>query len=293
MDITEPDQKASTVRPAAKAAPKSAAAPAGSSLMRAIGDRIKGTLIFLAPIAGIFVIWHVVSMLGNWPPYLFPSPVAVAKTAWGLIASGVLIEYLVASVGRLMLGCVAGFALAVPLGVAIGTSRFFDRLLSPVVALVQPIPGIAWIPLAILWFGLGPMAVGFIIFLSAFFPIIINTVTGVRTISPEHLRASRVFGFTPRMMLMDVILPGALPYIVTGTRLGFGYGWRALVAGEMIAAGSGLGYMIFEARNFLRTDEVIVGMLTIGLFWATVERFVLRPLERRTIERWGMATSAG
>lgn len=262
-------------------------------LVSALRDRIVGAAIFLAPIAGVFAIWWLVSEIGDWPSYLFPSPITVAETAWSLIASGVLLDYLVASVGRLLLGCVVGFMLAVPLGVAIGTSRFCDRLFSPIVSLTQPIPGIAWIPLAILWFGLGPTAVGFIIFLSAFFPIIMNTVTGVRTISPEHLRASKVFLFTPRMMLLDVILPGALPYIVTGTRLGFGYGWRALVAGEMIAAGSGLGYMIFEARNFLRTDEVIVGMLTIGLFWASVERFVLRPLESRTIERWGMAKSAG
>jgi NitT/TauT family transport system permease protein/taurine transport system permease protein len=94
------------------------------------------------------------------------------------------------------------------------------------------------------------------------------------------------------MVLLDVVIPGALPYIVTGTRLGFGYAWRALVAGEMIAATSGLGYMIFQARDYLKTDEVIVGMLTIGLFWAAIERLVLRPIERRTIERWGLAAPA-
>ena len=254
--------------------------------------RLQNILIFLAPIAGVVVIWHIATLVSDWPVYLLPSPLVVAKTLWKLLSSGLLLEYLVASVGRLMVGCFVGFAVAVPLGYAIGTSRIMDRIFSPVVSITQPIPGIAWIPLAILWFGLGPAAVGFIIFLAAFFPILLNTVAGVRTVSRDLVRVGHVFHFPRQMMVFDIILPGSLPFIVTGTRLGFGYGWRALVAGEMIAASSGLGYMIFEARNYLKTDEVIVGMLTIGLFWAVVERLVLRPLERRTIERWGMSRAA-
>ena len=254
--------------------------------------RLQNILIFLAPIAGVVVIWHIATLVSDWPDYLLPSPLVVAKTLWKLLSSGLLLEYLVASVGRLMVGCFVGFAVAVPLGYAIGTSRIMDRIFSPVVSITQPIPGIAWIPLAILWFGLGPAAVGFIIFLAAFFPILLNTVAGVRTVSRDLVRVGHVFHFPRQMMVFDIILPGSLPFIVTGTRLGFGYGWRALVAGEMIAASSGLGYMIFEARNYLKTDEVIVGMLTIGLFWAVVERLVLRPLERRTIERWGMSRAA-
>lgn len=254
--------------------------------------RLRNGVIFLLPIGGVVVIWQVATVVSGWPPYLLPGPLVVAGTFWKLLSSGLLLQYLLASVGRLFLGCVAGFVLAVPMGYAIGSSRFMDRMFSPIVSVTQPIPGIAWIPLAILWFGLGPMAVGFIIFLAAFFPVLLNTVTGVRTITKDLTRVAEVFQFPRRMTVLDVVLPGALPYIVTGTRLGFGYGWRALVAGEMIAASSGLGFMIFDARNYLKTDEVIVGMLTIGFFWAMVERFVLRPLERRTIERWGMARAA-
>lgn len=254
--------------------------------------RVGRALLFLAPIAGLFVIWQLAVTLAKWPPYLLPGPWIVAETFWKLLTTGILFDYLLASVGRLFIGCAAGFVLAVVLGYTIGVSRLMDRVFSPIITLLQPIPGIAWIPLAILWFGLGPMAVGFIIFLSAFFPIVMNTITGVRTIGHDYMKASRVFRFSQRMMLFDVVLPGALPYIVTGTRIGFGYGWRALVAGEMIAASSGLGYMIFDARSYLKTDEVIVGMLTIGLFWAAVERLVLRPIEQRTIERWGMAKAA-
>lgn len=260
----------------------------GGQILTLVGN----ALLFLAPIAVFIAIWHLATLFADWPDYLLPSPVVVAGTFWTLLSSGLLIEYLVASVGRLLLGCLTGFIVAVPLGYAIGGSRLMDRMFSPIISVIQPIPGIAWIPLAILWFGLGPMAVGFIIFLAAFFPILLNTVTGVRMLSKDLVRVGRVFQFPRHMMVFDIILPGALPYIVTGTRLGFGYGWRALVAGEMIAATSGLGYMIFDARNYLKTDEVIVGMLTIGLFWATIERLVLRPLERRTIEKWGMASVA-
>lgn len=249
-------------------------------------------LIFLAPITGVVLLWQVVTIVSGWPTYLLPGPLAVAATFWKLVSSGVLFNYLLASFGRLLIGCVAGFVIAVPLGYAIGSSRIADRIFSPLISITQPIPGIAWIPLAILWFGLGPTAVGFIIFLSAFFPIVLNTTTGVRTVTRELIRVGRVFQFPQRMMVFDVVLPGALPYIVTGVRLGFGYGWRALVAGEMIAASSGLGYMIFQARDYLKTDEVIVGMLTIGLFWAGIERLILRPIERRTIERWGIASAA-
>lgn len=264
----------------------------GSSARLYFTSRGKELLIFLMPIAGFVLVWEIATLIFRWPPYLLPSPLDVGATFWGMAISGQLGQDLIVSVGRLLLGSVSAFCLAVPLGYAIGSSRMADRIFSPLVAMTQPIPGIAWIPLAILWFGLGPAAVAFIIFLAAFFPMLLNTVSGVRTVGRDLQRVGRVFHFNRRMWLFDVMLPGALPYIVTGVRLGFGYGWRALVAGEMIAASSGLGYMIFNARNYMRTDEVIVGMLTIGLFWALVERVVLRPIERRTIERWGMVSTA-
>lgn len=265
---------------------------ARSSALTAVLSTVINVLIFLAPMVGALILWQLATVVSAWPQYLLPGPLVVAATLWKLLTSGVLLSYLLASIGRLLLGCVVAFVIAVPLGYAIGSSRITDRIFSPLISITQPIPGIAWIPLAILWFGLGPTAVGFIIFLSAFFPIVLNTTTGVRTVTRELIRVGRVFQFSHRMMVFDVVLPGALPYIVTGVRLGFGYGWRALVAGEMIAATSGLGYMIFHARDYLRTDEVIVGMLTIGLFWAAMERLILRPIERRTIERWGIASAA-
>ncbi|MBI4587701.1 MAG: ABC transporter permease [Candidatus Rokubacteria bacterium] len=244
------------------------------------------------PLLTLVLLWQAMVWWKQWPPYLLPGPLEVARTFSSLLVEGILLQHLVSSIKVLLLGSIAGMAVAIPLGFWIATWRPASIFFNPIVTVLQPIPGIAWIPLAILWFGLGRTAIGFIIFLSVFFPILLNTITGVRTINRELLRVARVMLCPLWMVVTDVIVPGALAYIITGLRIGLGYGWRALVAGEMIAATSGLGYMIFDARNYLKTDEVIVGMATIGLFWALVERVLLKPLEQRTIERWGMARAA-
>jgi NitT/TauT family transport system permease protein/taurine transport system permease protein len=130
-------------------------------------------------------------------------------------------------------------------------------------------------------------AVTFIIFMSAFFPILFSTLTGVRATDRVLIDASETLGATHRDIVRHVILPSTLPFVMTGVRLGFGYGFRALVAGEMIAGSSGLGYMIFNAQDYLRSDIVVLGMLVIGILWLLIDRIVLKPIERRTVERWG------
>lgn len=248
-----------------------------------------GLALYFGPLMVVALIWQIMVWWSQWPTYLLPGPVVVGRTFWSLLVQGVLLNHLISSIKVLLIGGVAGVVLAIPMGLWIATWRPADIFFNPIITVLQPIPGIAWIPLAILWFGLGPTSVGFIIFLSVFFPILLNTISGVRTISRDLLRVATVMMCPFWMVITDVIIPGALAYIITGLRIGLGYGWRALVAGEMIAATSGLGFMIFDARNYLKTDEVIVGMATIGLFWALVERVLLKPLEKKTIERWGMA----
>lgn len=247
----------------------------------------QGTLLYLGPLVLLLLLWQLVVTVRGLPPYILPSPGRVAAAFRDLLADGTLPAHLWASSKRLLVGSLAGFALAVPLGYAIALFRPFRILFTPIISLTQPIPGLGWVPLAILWFGLNDRAVNFIIFLSAFFPILLNTITGVRAVDRNLLRVARVMRASPAMVVTDVIIPGALPYIMTGIRIGFGYGWRALVGGEMIATTTGLGFMIFNARNYLKTDEVLVGMLTIGVFWSIVENQVLRRIEAKTIERWG------
>jgi taurine transport system permease protein len=244
-------------------------------------------LAFLFPLAIVGGVWAFLASLHLYPEYLFPSPNKVFAKGWDMILTGDLLRHSAASMYRLGLGFVVGLALALPLGIVIGVNRTASALFMPPITFFQAIPGLAWVPLAILWLGLGPAAVTFIIFNSVFFPILFNTVLGIRSIPDNMVNAALCLGASPWVLVKDVYLPGALPSIVAGVRLGAGYGWRALIGGEMIATSTGLGFMIFDARQFLGTDVVILGMVVIGILWLVLDSLILRPLEKRTVIRWG------
>lgn len=148
--------------------------------------------------------------------------------------------------------------------------------------------GIAWIPIATLWFGYGFGAITFVIFNAVFFVVAYNTLLGVSSIPLQLRNAAWSLGASRWNMLWEVLLPGALPNIVTGVRTGLGFASRGLIAAEMIATNLGLGYMLFLARDFYRTELIVFGMIVIGILWLLIDRLVLAPLERRTIERWGL-----
>ncbi len=244
-------------------------------------------LSFVFPLALIVLLWGVVAALGLYPDYLFPSPLKVAAKGWDMILSGDIFRHSAASMFRLGLGFALGFGLALPLGILIGVNRTASAFFTPPTVFFQAIPGLAWVPLAILWLGIGHKAVTFIIFNSVFFPILFNTILGIRSIPENMVNAALCLGASPWVLVKEVYVPGALPSIVAGVRLGSGYGWRALIGGEMIATSTGLGFMIFDARQFLGTDVVILGMVVIGILWLVTDSVILRPLERRTVLRWG------
>ena len=248
-------------------------------------------LTFLFPFALILVAWGLVAGARLYPEYLFPSPFMVTEKLIEMTASGEIFRHIGASMYRLGLGFIVGFLLALPLGILIGVNRAASNFFTPPTTFFQAIPGLAWVPLAILWLGIGHKAVTFIIFNSVFFPILFNTILGIRSIPENMVNAALCLGASPWTLVKDVYIPGALPSIVTGVRLGVGYGWRALIGGEMIATASGLGFMIFDARQFLGTDVVILGMIVIGVLWMVIDFFALRPLEKRTIIRWGTVRS--
>jgi NitT/TauT family transport system permease protein/taurine transport system permease protein len=253
-------------------------------------ERIPGLyalLSFLFPLAMIVALWALVAAVSPYPDYLFPSPGMVAAKGWELLLSGDVLRHSAASMFRLGLGFAVGIALALPLGILVGVNRTASALFTPPTTFFQAIPGLAWVPLAILWLGIGHKAVTFIIFNSVFFPILFNTILGIRSIPDNMVNAALTLGASPWVLVKDVYVPGALPSIVAGVRLGIGYGWRALIGGEMIATSTGLGFMIFDARQFLGTDVVILGMIVIGVLWLLVDTMILRPLERRTVLRWG------
>ena len=242
---------------------------------------------FVFPLAVVGGVWAFLAWLHIYPDYLFPSPNSVFAKGWQMARSGDLLRHSAASMYRLGFGFVVGLVLALPLGILIGVNRAASALFMPPITFFQAIPGLAWVPLAILWLGLGPAAVVFIIFNSVFFPILFNTVLGIRSIPENMVNAALCLGASPRVLVREVYLPGALPSIVAGVRLGAGYGWRALIGGEMIATSTGLGFMIFDARQFLGTDVVILGMVVIGILWLVLDALILRPLEKRTVIRWG------
>lgn len=239
----------------------------------------------------LLLVWEFISVV--WLPRvdptlvtLLPPPSEVARAAWELSLSGELPRHLWASLKRELIAFC--FALsAIPLGIAMGWWRALYDQMNPLIETLRPIPPIAWIPLSILWFGIGDAQNQFIIFLGIFFPILINTIVGVRDIEINLIRAARCLGASQWRVLSRVVLPAALPQMLTGIRVGFGFGWMALVAAELVGASSGLGFLINDARSVLRTDIILVGMLTIGLTGFVIDTLV-RALARRLLP-WSVA----
>lgn len=212
---------------------------------------------------------------------LLPPPSKVFYAFWELIQTGELWRHLRDSLKREFVAF-AWSCLAIPLGLAMGYWKAIDEQFDPLVEVLRPIPPLAWIPLSILWFGVGDTQNQFIIFLGMFFPILLNTIAGVKSIEPNLVRAARCLGASETRILRRIVLPAALPQIMTGIRVGMGFGWMALVAAELIGANSGLGFLINDARTVLRTDYVIVGMITIGLVGLAIDQ-VIRLLGRRVM----------
>jgi taurine transport system permease protein len=253
-----------------------------------VSRRARAMVVSIAPFFLLLLVWQSVVVLGSYPVYILPSPLMVGETLVALALDGELWDHLGASFIRVALGTTVGVLVGIPLGLAMGISRPAGKFLQPVVTFFQAIPGLAWTPLAILWLGIGYEAVTFIILVSVVFPIVFNTTMGVRSINPNLINAARTLGAKDRHLITEIYIPGALASIVTGLRVGVAYGWRSLVGAEMIAATSGVGYMIFAARQFLRSDVVIVGMVVLGATWLLLDNAILRPLEARTVERWGV-----
>jgi NitT/TauT family transport system permease protein len=241
------------------------------------------------PFLVVALLWEITAHLGVFPRKLFPPLEEIGAAFVRLTAAGILPHHVLDTLVRLA----AGFALAAVIGVAIGfamgRSRRAEDIFLPLVSIGAPIPGLAYAPLFLLWFGLGnKTAILLVGFVSAF-PIIFNTWTGVKAVKEIWVRSAQAMGADSRRLLHHVILPGALPYILTGLRLGLAQAWRILVGIEMLAAVPwGLGWMIFGAREFLNTDVMLAGVVVIGVIGLALEKLVFQRLENYTVVRWGM-----
>ena len=257
-----------------------------------MSHRLYSAFKFAIPLLVLLLIWEFSIQFFQVNARVFPSIESVFKAGLEAVNDGSIFDHIAASLGRVAVGTLLAVVVSIPLGVAMGLNPIVSDFLSPLFRFFSVLAGIAWIPIATLWFGYGFGAITFVIFNAVFFVVTYNTLLGVASIPMPLRNAAASLGANGWTLLTQVILPGALPNIVTGIRTGLGFAWRGLIAAEMIATNVGLGYMLFLARDFYKTEVIVLGMIIIGLIWLAIDRLILAPVERATIERWGMVRRA-
>jgi NitT/TauT family transport system permease protein len=224
----------------------------------------------------IILAWEALSRSGVINPIILPAPSRVLLRWIDYFKSGELPRDAASSLYRVVMGFLIGTGLALMLGLAMGASNAAYAYLNPVLQLLRPIPPIAYVPLAILWFGLGNPPAFFLISLGAFFPVLMNTVAGVRSVDAIYIRAARNLGASRMALFFRVMIPAAMPHIMTGVRVGFGVAFIVVIVAEMIAVNNGLGYRILEAREYFWSDKIIAGMITIGILGLGIDAALAR-----------------
>lgn len=258
-------------------------------MTRKLKTLVQGAVVPLA----LVLLWEACARAGFFSPVVLPAPSAVALKWWaylqpaqaydpaagsylGWLFSGELPHDAYSSLYRVIAGFLIGAVLALPMGLVMGANQRIHDLMNPLVQILRPIPPIAYIPLAILWFGLGNPPSFFLIAIGAFFPVLMNTIAGVRHVDGIYLRAARNLGVSQWTLFTRVILPAATPYILAGVRIGIGTAFIVVIVSEMIAVNDGLGFRILEAREFMWSDKIIAGMLTIGFLGLAIDVAVSR-----------------
>ena len=233
--------------------------------------------------------YEAVARSGAFPPALLPTLPAVGSALWVGLADGSLPQHAASTLYRVLVGLGLAVGLGVPLGMLMGRVRAVEGFVLPLASALMPIPSLAWVPVFILWFGLGnATAIGIVLY-AALFPVLLNAWSGVRSVNPLWLRAGSAMGAGAGALFCKVVLPGASPFLITGLRQAFVRAWIAVVGAEMLAASDwGLGWAIFDAKEFLKADAMLAALAVIGLIGLAFERLVLGMLERATVQRWGM-----
>ncbi|MEJ1162449.1 aliphatic sulfonate ABC transporter permease SsuC [Variovorax sp. CCNWLW186] len=255
--------------------------------LKAFGANVAGRLVpWLVPV-GLIVLWQIASSLGWLSTRVLPAPVDVVKAAWSLAVSGELWTHVKVSAGRALAGLAIGGGTGLVLGLLTGSVKFFETLLDSTIQMVRNIPALALIPLVILWFGIDESAKLFLISVSVFFPIYLNTFHGIRNVDPQLIEMGRTYGLSRWQLYREVILPGALSSILVGLRFSLGLMWVILIVAETISAQAGIGYLTMNAREFLQTDIVLVGILLYALLGKLADLFA------RGLEQWWLRWHPG
>lgn len=247
---------------------------------------------YLIPFLGFFVlllVWDVLARFSGWSQQVFPGPVVVLVSMGELLGDGTLIKHTVASLFRVTVGFYLAAILGIPMGIALGMMKTARSLMNPLIQFMRPISPLAWIPLAMLWFGIGDPPAIFLIFLSSFFPLVVSTTIAVDGINQSYFHVAANFNFSRTETIMRLVIPAIMPEVVTALRMTVTISWLVVVAAEMIAVQSGLGFLILDSRNALRMDYVMDGMIVIGLVGLTLD-YLMRQLGTLEVASWRKKT---
>ncbi|UXR78615.1 MULTISPECIES: ABC transporter permease [unclassified Staphylococcus] len=220
------------------------------------------------------LIWQCVIILGHYKPVLLPGPSLVLKSMWHFIITGDIFTHLSISLYRFIAGFILAIMLGIPIGFLLGRSFSLFNAIEPLFQLIRPISPIAWSPFVVLWFGIGSLPAIAIIFIAAFFPIVFNTIKGIKHIEPQYLKISSNLNLINWSLYRNILFPGALKHIMGGIHMAVGTSWIFLVSGEIIGAQSGLGFLIVDSRNMLNLEDVLAAIFFIGVFGFLIDRFI-------------------
>lgn len=243
-------------------------------------------LLALLAFGCLCLLWHLAARYSGWSAQVFPGPLKVLAAMGELIAGGTLLKHSVASLFRVTAGFYLAILFGIPLGIVLGRMKTAKHFLNPIIQFLRPISPLAWIPLAMLWFGIGDKPAIFLIFLSSFFPLVVSTAIAADSIDPTFFQVASNFNFSRIEVVTKIVVPGMLPDVVTALRITITIAWLVVVAAEMIAVQSGLGYLILDARNALRMDFVLDAMIVIGIIGLLLDH-IMRRLGRIDSVCWG------
>lgn len=251
-----------------------------------VRDRARRFVLSIAVFVAFGAVWELVSRYSGWSASVFPSPWKAAVGMWELIKNGTLLQHAIASLFRVTVGYYLAVIVALPLGIILGWWKTGQVLFNSMIQFLRPISPLAWIPLAMLWFGIGDKPAIFLIFLSSFFPLLVSTITAVNHINSLYFQVAANFNFTKFETGTKLIFPAILPEILPALRISLGIAWLVVVAAEMIAVKSGLGYLILDSRNALRMDYVMDAMIAIGVIGICLDK-IITLLNRIKSVSWG------
>jgi NitT/TauT family transport system permease protein len=261
--------------------------------MTAGGERMRSVSRGVITLVVAAAAYEAMARSGIFPSALVPTLPKVGSTLLALLLDGTMLAHAFYTLYRVLLGMALAIAVGLPLGILMGRFKPIENFFLPLASALMPIPSLAWVPVFILWFGIGNTVSILIVFYAATFPLLLNAWSGVRAVNPLWLRAAGAMGADERALFWKVIIPGAFPFIITGVRQAFLRAWIAVVGAEMIAASDwGLGWVIYDAKEFLNADVMLASLAVIGAIGFLFERFAFGSIERATVMRWGMVRTA-